>query len=527
LKKACVYATLAAAWLLSAALPIAPALPSPAKVDFRVAYSGQGRYFLVTMSFTAPDGLTSIQGPEPPGSPGETPTPPVHITVEEAAGPQGSLQVTQAGSGWDIAGSGDVRVTYRVELGAPGGPSPEQGDGGGGFSSFLPHAGDAYVFIPGRFLFLRPDLEEAVYHASFAWPEGWEGTGAFSSPLTPEEAGGLAVFAGKLEKLDVAGSIPLEVAQPRDADPANLAAQEEFAGKLSSMLDGAAEAWGHPGLEGRRLTLMLGGVSVDPGYPLAPSPPGGSLDSPVFVPVGPRENILSTDLLLRAAEASLEWLLGVLRPHPSTLWFTEGCARYSSLALANRLGWLSRDEMYDRLAGDNQLYLEALAAEGRGPAEAGEGVDGLEAGRLLRCGGAVAAASIDAALRERGLSLDGSLARLLQGAPEEGLDGGRLRSELEAYSGRSFSTFFEEHIDGSAAIPASAFSRLKLEEGGDGGSTEPPLPSFGEGRKWIYMVVTAVVVFSMPFLLEPYTLRPRRGSVETDAGEEEEEEEGS
>ncbi len=81
------------------------------------------------------------------------------------------------------------------------------------------------------------------------------------------------------------------------------------------------------------------------------------------------------------------------------------------------------------------------------------------------------------------------------------------------------SVFFDDYITGTATIPASAFSQLKLE--GDGGTSDSdsatagtdiePAPAFGRG--WILMLIAVLLVFVIPFLLEPYTLRPRGGAV--------------
>ena len=80
------------------------------------------------------------------------------------------------------------------------------------------------------------------------------------------------------------------------------------------------------------------------------------------MPVGTRENILSTDFLLRAGDESVGSCWGHVRAdEPDTSWFKEGCVHYSNLRFAQRNQWISEDGLYDRLGTDYALYVDALA----------------------------------------------------------------------------------------------------------------------------------------------------------------------
>ena len=107
---------------------------------------------------------------------------------------------------------------------------------------------------------------------------------------------------------------------------------------------------------------------------------------------------------------------------------------------------------------------------------------------LLYSGGTVAATSIDVELAGKGKSLDGFIAYLTR-TPGRGLRQPAPPGRALGLRRGGHELFFNDYITGTATIPASAFSQLKLE--GDGGTSDSdsatagtdigPAPAFGRG----------------------------------------------
>jgi hypothetical protein len=502
--------------LLLAMLPSLPAQAGRSVVTYRVSYSEESRAFSVSMSFEATSDSTSLNITDQWGSGPRLALPGNYFIIKEASGSQGPVSVTPAEKGWNVSGKGAVNLSYEVNLNALSELSPAQsGVNRPAFSPFLPHVGSDYLFIPEYCLFLEPGLDEADYEISFSWPEGWETISPQTSSVPAGSVGLGGVFAGKASVVEIDGDIPLTVVQPRDADPANLAGQQEFANKLAAQLKTANEAWGRPGPYGDRLFVYLGGVAPDSidnqrllSIPFAP------LYGCAFVPVGASENILSTDFLLRAGDGSLRFMLGKLSFGNEALWFREGCIHYANLRFSQASQWIGESDVFDRLGQDYALYVDSLAQSGTTLAGAGDRALQEPMADLLYGGGTIAATSIDVTLAGQDKQLDDFIARLLQLPPGD-LTNQRLQEELKAFSGSDFGAFFNDYVTGDKVIPASSFSQLKLNTGTEananaGQSDIPPAPGFG--RKWILILIAIGLVFALPFLLEPYTLRPRGGA---------------
>ncbi len=116
--------------------------------------------------------------------------------------------------------------------------------------------------MTGGYLLLQP-WWQGPESVEFILPEGWEVWNGWEDGIITIAGNNNGVFAGDAVAVEKGGGIPLTVVQPRRADPANLAGQQEFADKLDAQVDLADEAWGRPGIEGGRLQACLGGVEPD------------------------------------------------------------------------------------------------------------------------------------------------------------------------------------------------------------------------------------------------------------------------
>lgn len=531
--------TVAAAALLLAMLPAMPAQAEPyGTVKYQVQFAADSDIVSVRMDFNADTNVDSFnlfketpeQGWPVPGLPNNYFQNMVAVDAGGAA-----IAVIDEGDHWKVMGGGAGVLSYSVNLSTLRDLTPIQyGVNDPRISPFYPHYQDGYIYLPGYSLFLMPNLgtdEEGVitdpyyFVISFKLPEDWQVFPSWEmNPIPAQFAIDGGVFAGKASVVDVAGDIQLKVFQPQDADPANLAGQQEFADKLAIQLRTANEAWGNPDIASKRLFIYLGGIdqqTID-NYHLL-SIPFAPLMGCVFVPVGASENILSTDFLLRAGDESLRELFWHLQAEASALWFREGCIHYSNLRFAQRNQLISEDYVFDQLGRGYTLYADSLPRSGTSLAGAGDQALQVPMADLLYGGGTIAAASIDARLAEKGKTLDEFISILMDKPASDPITNQYLQDELKAFSGEDFSAFFNDYITGDKVIPASHFSQLKLNTkpatdanttsntGSNAGQNDlKPAPGFGS--KWIMIIIAILLVFALPFLLESYTLRPRGGA---------------
>jgi hypothetical protein len=88
------------------------------------------------------------------------------------------------------------------------------------------------------------------------------------------------------------------------------------------------------------------------------------------------------------------------------------------------------------------------------------------------------------------------------------LENGAIRSALETITGRSWASFFDDYVQGDREIPASSFSSLNVARPEE---TSPPGESpHTSTAGWIALGAAVLVIFLIPFILEPYTMRPRK-----------------
>jgi len=126
----------------------------------------------------------------------------------------------------------------------------------------------------------------------------------------------------------------------------------------------------------------------------------------------------------------------------------------------------------------------------------------------------MACAALDAELRDMRPAPGDlfSFLRELAGLKGNGIPPGNddLLSLLETWTGRDWSSFFQEYVEGSREIPVSALSSLRIAPPEDGALTSQNPESTTSTSQWILLGVAVALVLLVPFLLEPYTMRPRR-----------------
>lgn len=441
------------------------------------------------------------------------------------------LETTAREEGWEVRGEGELRLTYSLNLESLTKEAvtsmipPEQYEA----SPYLPHVAADYLYLPGFFLFLYPEpyLHNGKFRVAFTLPEGWE----VAHPWGQGETDGYsllanALFAGELATERRGKEPELLTALNRHADQANLGGLQEFADRLNSILQQYKESEGALLQDKKQLLVLL--VSV-PGevderfFSIAHQ----AFENTVFLPVGLHDNILSLEFVESAESELLRVILTKLSFAPESFWFREGCASYLQLLLSWRAGEIGSNAFLDQLSNTYSDYLESLKGSQFSLAESGKfsGDTDEKAGWLLQ-GGSIAVASLDALLRERGSGLEPLLPTLLERQDE--MEGRALGNEdladaLKALSGSDFHWFLEDHVANTAPIPLSYFSQLKLAASQDSANPGASLPSSKTNASWIVLAIALIVVFAIPFLLEPYALRPRKPGIIVSSAEEDEE----
>jgi hypothetical protein len=245
-------------------------------------------------------------------------------------------------------------------------------------------------------------------------------------------------------------------------------------------------------------------------YPAAP------FAASITLPLAHDANPLSDDTLEDTARGVASLLLyHGLYLNEEAAWLREGSAWYLQDLLPYEAGIWGASAFWDRF----NLHYEAYrAARSRGgPSLAGSAASAYEsadAAVLLSCGGAAACASFDAGLRTlQPYAVDlPTLLRNLKdmASPGKPLDNEGIRSALESLTGRDWSVFFREHVSGVSLIPASSFSSLKIAGPGNRANEQQTPEGSTSTSGWILLAAAVVLVFLIPFVLEPYTMRPRK-----------------
>ena len=513
---------LLAALALAALVPRAPVRASPAAtLLFRVDLAeGAPDSISVTLKIEGAAGEAALRMED---SYGEGLAVDLASHIQEVMAVDGAgreLPVRREGNTWYVENPGRMILSYRVKLSGYEADTPYLSSlaAGGAPWPYFPFREGDLAYLPGYALFVRPDLPpQTPVNLEVLLPEGW--TTAIPRREGPYELGELLsdpLLAGKITLLE---GKDLVLALPAASSPAT-ATLEEFADKVTSALDrlrnmlaAGGEVPGEALRDGIVLVMLLRGEGdrLEDAFHL-PEPFGHT--AVLAAPAG--ADILS-DACLEASVREMASLLlrRSLPSQPEARWLLAGAAWYLQDLLPYLAGIWGGALFWDRLSRRYQLYREALERRPISLAQAGVGAsDDGDAAIALACGGAVACAALDAELHSQQpqeldfISFLARLAELREG--KGGLGNADIRSLLETLSGRDWSAFFRGYIEGTREIPASAFSSLRIaeEEGssfparGGGESTSVP--------EWRLLAIAVALVLLIPFLLEPYTMRPRK-----------------
>ncbi len=463
--------------------------------------------------------------------------PPGYFRIIEATGPgEEKLEIVPVEGGWEVRVAGylgNIHIRYEIDMEIlKQSIANEWIKVDPGISPYLPRLSGDYFFIPGFFLLLYPrnQLENFLFDISFSLPPSWRLTLPWGEGAVPGiSALANGFFGGNLSILETGGDPRLTVAQTGNSDQVNLNSQEEFSAIMRRVIDEAREAWGNiiPGES--RLLIALATTEDRAAHDRHSFFPRQPLLNSVFLTICKGENILSEDFIKEAIGELLRAQLGRLKYNPQALWLREGAIQYYRSLLPFRAGLLGASAFWDQISEINFQYIQANGSTQRTMAECGNLSSGLEEeAQLLSQGGAIALASLDSLISERGKGVDDLFRYLTQRQEEEigaTITNRAVEEALEEIAGVDYRWFFDQYIQGKNNIPPSYFSQLRIT--GETGEEEakaspgPPKSRFN----LVIFILALLLVFALPFLLEPYALRPRASAVPVAEDEEEEEEE--
>lgn len=453
-----------------------------------------------------------------------------HIEQERASDASGqALAVNREGNTWSIDHQGGLTFTYGVRMDGYAADTAylDSLAGSGAPWPFFPMLDPDLAYLPGYAVFVSPQGSQYVPSLRLEMPARWRHALPWSEqPSSMDELLNNPIYAGELS-LQEQG--PLLIAVPEASPAAAGDSLAEYGGKARVLLEKAEGLLGGLGLaEGHRLTLALlfRGEEKAAGDLYYPSFP---FSSSVVIPASAQHDPLSDAAIAATARGMSSLLLArELHVDREASWLREGASWYLQDLLPYEAGLWGSGLFWDRFNFTYNTYREARAASTASLAQAGEsGYQSEDAAVLLTCGGASACASIDSELRSlQPSSLD--LATFLRnlyvvGGPGSPLSNADILTALAGVTGREWSAFFRDYIEGTEEIPASAFSSLNILE--PGGSSLPVAEPETDtsASDWILLGVAMLVVFIIPFILEPYTMRPRKpGFLEKKLAEDEE-----
>lgn len=434
-----------------------------------------------------------------------------HIKEERVEDEKGELlPFRREGGTWYIEGDGVLVFSYRVDLsGYSTGNEYLETLALSGAWPYFPFLEPDLAYLPGYALFVHPPGAEGLRPAiRVETPPGWKS--AFPWESEPENLRELLynpIFAGDITLLEEDG---LAVALPASS-PSASSGLEEYLQKTRRILSEGESLFG-AGRESRLLAVLLLREETHAPEPFYIHP---AFYSSLVIPDTENANILS-DAFLESTARALAHLLFARRitVAAETEWFREGTAWYLQDILPLRAGLWGASTAWDRFIERYGAY-RAAGGKGSSLSEAGlrpnEDPGDME---TLCLGGAGACAAVDSLLAEQqplALRLSDVLAGLPSTLPpEEPLTNTFLEGFLEDLTGRKWSSFFEDYVRGSEKVPPSLFSSLKTspsETPSLPGEVEENPPSTGD---WVLLAVAVGAVFLLPFILEPYTMRPRK-----------------
>ncbi len=440
-----------------------------------------------------------------------------HVEEERASDASGSpLPVSRDGSTWSIEHSGGVTFSYTLRLQdyETGTAYLDSLAGSGPPWPYFPRLDPDLAYLPGYAVFVRPLGAEYSPSLELKMPPQWEQALPWSErPTSMDELLNNAICAGDLSLYEQ-GS--LLVAAPAGTAAAAEGSLAEFGGKARTLMEEAESLLGGLDLEeGHRLvlTLLFRGDGVAVGNQYYPSSP---FSSSIVIPAAAGNDPLSDAIIEATARGMSSLLLSEeLVVESESEWLLQGSAWYLQDLLPYASGLWGANLFWDRFNLSYDTYRTARAASTASLAQAGTlGFESLEAAVILTCGGATACASIDSELRsQQPYALDlttflGNLAEIAGGG--DSLNNSDILAALTNLTGRDWTAFFRDYIEGTEEISASAFSSLNILEPGSSGIAPETPEEEASTSDGILLAVAILVVFLIPFILEPYTMRPRK-----------------
>ncbi len=440
-----------------------------------------------------------------------------HVVGERAVDDSGNdLPFSRDGNTWSIDHSGRLTFSYKVRMDdyQAGTSYLESLSGSGAPWPYFPLLEPELAYLPGYAVFVRPLGPDCIPSLELELPQSWQAALPWrEQPSGMDDLLNNPLFAGRLALLERGSLLAAVPVRPEASSAAGL---EDYAAKAQSLLEKAESLLGGLGLEeGHRLVLALlfhGGEksTQDVYYPSSP------FSSSVVIPDVEGADPLTDAAIETTARGMASLLLSrELSVESETLWLREGVSWYMQDLLPYEGGLWGAALFWDRFNLHYDTYREARADFAPSMAEAGAmGYESEGAAVMLTCGGAAACASFDSELRSMEpytMDLATFVRNLYElGESEEPLRNDDISAALTSLTGRDWSSFFRDYIEGDLEIPASSFSSLNIAEPGSSSLPLEDLDTEASTSDWILIIVAALVVFLIPFVLEPYTMRPRK-----------------
>ena len=441
-----------------------------------------------------------------------------HISQEEARdSSRNALAVRRDDNTWYIEGTGAITFSYQVDtsgykagteyldsLAASGTPWP-----------YFPLLDEEMAYLPGYAVFVYPrGGEGSVPEVQMGLPQGWvEALPWTENPGSVEDLLRNPIYAGDLTLQE---QDSLLVAVPSSSAVGSGVGLEEYAEKARLLLGETESLLGGLGLqEDQRLLIAAlligeGEEMTEMYYPSTPFSFTVALSAPS------QFNLLS-DSSIEATSRGMA-SIPLYKEIPvvkEALWLTQGSSWYLQSIIPFRAGIWGARATWDRFYRLYDVYREARGRYSGSIAQSGsDASQSADASAILCCGGASASAVIDSELQEQQIAnrdLASFLSDLASLGPDAPLNNDDIQEYLEGLTGTDWDPFFRDYIKGVEEIPASSFSSLIIvtpEESTQGTAETPEGETSTSG--WILLGLAVAVVFLIPFILEPYTLSPRK-----------------
>ncbi|OFW58523.1 MAG: hypothetical protein A2Y75_02950 [Candidatus Solincola sediminis] len=439
-----------------------------------------------------------------------------HIKDTEAFDATGAgLAVRQDGNTWYVEGNGRITFTYRVDASGykTGSEYLDTLANAGHPWPYFPLLTTDLAYLPGYAILVQPrSASDFKPRLELTLPPTWKQ----ALPWRDQPAGmsqllSNPLFAGDMALLE---QDSLLVAVPFSSAAAAGNGLFEYAKKAQALLSEIENQLGGIGLgEGERIVLALlfsgNGSEEQSFYPSRP------FSACIPLPSGTDQDPLSDSSIESTSHGMADLLLGQIDLGAEALWLREGSASYFQDLIPYQAGIWGARTFWDRFNDNYDAYREARRDYTGSIASSGSTASSdRAAAELLAAGGASACAALDSEIHGS-RSFNGDLSAFLRAfldieSDSLAVSNENIRSTLEGMTGRDWSGFFDNYISGHQEIPASSFSSLNVarvqEESPSSQEPETSTSVF----TWIILAIALGVVFLIPFILEPYTMNPRK-----------------